>query len=333
MSSSVSSPLRYVLSTTMLTVQTALRLAVAADGKGGHLEPEVVVSLASRARPMPAVSARRPAVRSKGSSLAAEGSLRKAFDKAHPRTAALAADLSARAEQYLAGLRMGENAAEVLTFGQALEVVHRELAGADRMRREWIAGQGRELAAATWDLCRDDLVRVEGTPRSLPADLALPTEDAGALAAEYGVLVALLDVDTDGRGRAPSTIAVYRRSPASLPEGFTAADDQTWQRDDVLSRLHLVDDDEAVTAASEARVPYPRSGDGGWSPAWSPAPAEPVGWAPEAALEAMAVARCQLELLEGSDEYARLAATHERAAELLALEHEARLADGRARRG
>ena len=70
------------------------------------------------------------------------GSLRTAFDRSHRRTAALIADLSARAEQFLAGMRMGDGPAEVETFGSALAVVERELAAADRMRREWIAAQG-----------------------------------------------------------------------------------------------------------------------------------------------------------------------------------------------
>ncbi len=328
MSSSVSSPLRYVLSTTMLTVQASLRLAVVADAKGGHLEPEVIVSLASRTRPVPAVSGRRTAVQAGGPGWAADGSLRRAFDKAHPRTTALAADLASRAEQYLAGLRMGENPSEVVTFGRALEVVHRELAAADRMRREWIAGQGREISAAIWDLCPEDLLRVEGAPRVLPADLELPSETAADLAAGFGVLVAVLESDADSRTGAASTIAVYRRPPAELPDGIVAAEDRSWHRDDLLAHLHLTDEQVSDVPMPAPRVPNQRGGQDPWAAVSAP----PVPAHPEAGLDAVALARCQLELLQGSDEYARLAATHARTEELLALEHEARLAGGLARR-
>lgn len=99
------------------------------------------------------------------------GSLRVAFNKTHPRTAALIADLSARAEQFLAGMRMGDGPAEVETFGSALAVVERELAAADRMRREWIAAQGVDVRSGQWQVDLGSVVLVpEPLPATLPGD-------------------------------------------------------------------------------------------------------------------------------------------------------------------
>ncbi|WP_088287693.1 hypothetical protein [Kineosporia sp. A_224] len=326
MTTPVTSPLRYVLSATALTVGTTLRLAVVSDDRGGHLEPEVVVSLGSLARVRPVASAQSVPVEVGSPAWTVPGSLRRVFDKAHPRTAALAADLAARAEQFLAGLRMSEDLSEVVTIGQALEVVHRELAAADRMRREWVAGQGHDVRTSTWDLGADDLLPVEGAPRTLPAGTALPSETADALAREYGVLVALTGGESDS-ALGGSAVAVYRRPPAGLPEGATAVADDVWRRDDALSHLQLIETSGAHPVAPGV-VPAPRAPEDRWVGSGH-VPSAP---APEAALAAVEIARTQLELLQGSDEYARLAATHHRAEELVALEHEARLADGRTRR-
>lgn len=320
------SPLRYVLSTTALTVATTLRLAVVPDDRGGHLGPEVVVTLSSPTRLAPIGSAQPVHVVPGSPGWTMTGCLRRAFDRAHPRTAALAADLSARSEQFLAGLRMGEDPTEVATIGAALEVVHRELAAADRMRREWVAGQGYDVRTGTWDLTVDDLLPVEGTPRTLPAGTALPSELAESLALEFGVLVALSTSASDGPG-GTSTVAVYRRPPVDLPDGARPAADDVWRRDDVLSHL-LLADAGGQAAAAVASLPAQRSTDAVWS-----APGhELIGGRPDAVIAAVETARTQLELLQGSDEYARLAATHRRAEELVALEHEARLTDGRTRR-
>lgn len=325
MTTPVTSPLRYVLSATALTVGTTLRLAVVADDRGGHLEPEVVVSIGSPARALPVAAAQPVPVTTGSPAWTVAGCLRRWFDKAHPRTAALAADLSSRSEQLLAGLRMGEDLSEAVTIGQALEVVHRELAAADRMRREWVAGQGYDVTATTWDLGADDLLPVEGMPRTLPASVSLPSETAAALATEFGVLVALTGGDAES-GVGASAVAVYRRPPVVLPDGASPLADDVWRRDDALSHLQLID--APATAASAAVVPAPRSGEDRWAAAGH----VPAVQGPQAALTAVELARTQLELLQGSDEYARLAATHHRTEELAALEHEARLADGRTRR-
>jgi len=327
MTTPVTFPPRHVLSATALTVESALRLAVVADDGGGHLVPEVVVSLGSPARSWPVASTAEVPV-ADGPPWAAAGCLRRSFDREHPRTAALAADLSARAEQFLAGLRMGEDPTEVVTIGQALEVVHRELAATDRMRREWVAGQGLDLRGSTWDLAADDLVPVEGAPRALLAGLPLPTGTAAALAAEYGVLVALTAATSDTADDGLSVV-VYRRPPAGLPDGAVPRADDTWRRDDALSHLRLLDGGaaggHAHAVCGVGGVPTPRSAEN----AWTAQGHEACGVRPSAARAAVGLARTQLELLQGSDEYARLAATHARADELLALEHAARLTDGR----
>lgn len=172
------------------------------------------------------------------------GSLRLAFDRSHPRTAALIADLSARAEQFLAGMRMGDGPAEVEVFGSALAVVERELAAADRMRREWIAAQGFDLRSGQWEVDLSAAVQVsDPLPDHLPADTPLPAGLAQLLARDFGVLIAVVDPDryedadpaTRGpqglrqvdeillRRPRPVTVAVYRRALASIGESSAAS--------------------------------------------------------------------------------------------------------------
>lgn len=299
--------LRYRLPTTLITLSAQVRLAVVADSEGGHLEPEVAVSLASRGQPEPLASAvvvPLPGATEDGRADAPDwrgpGTLRRAFDDAHPKTSALILDLSLRAEQYLAVLRMGESTHEIVTVGQVLDIVNRELAAADRMRREWIAGQGRAIRSNTVDLTVDDLVPLETCPAELPADLATPPGIAQTLARDYGVLVARVEPPASPAGVVPATVAVYRRAPRDLPDVAGSAEDQPWVRDDSLSHLHLVEEDDAVG--------YPMPDDG-------------------AVLAALApdTARCQLDLLMASDECTQLAATHARAGELQALENATRL--------
>lgn len=294
--------LRYRLPTTLITLSAAVRLAVVADPDGGHLEPEVAVSLASRGQPEPLASAVVVPLPGAGAQPAwrAEGMLRKAFDQAHPKTSALILDLSLRAEQYLAVLRMGESTNEIVTVGQVLDIVNRELAAADRMRREWIAGQGRAIRSNTVDLTIDDLVPLETCPPELPAHLSTPPGIAATLASDYGVLVARVEPPPSPSGSVPATVAVYRRAPRDLPDVGSPADDQPWIRDDALSHLHLVEEDDAGG--------YPMPDDA-------------------AVLAALApdTARCQLDLLMASDECTQLAATHARAGELQALENATRL--------
>lgn len=294
--------LRYRLPTTLITLSAAVRLAVVADPKGGHLEPEVAVSLASRGQQEPLASAvvvPLPSTVAKPA-WSGDGMLRQAFDRAHPKTSALILDLSLRAEQYLAVLRMGESTSEIVTVGQVLDIVNRELAAADRMRREWIAGQGRAIRANTVDLTIDDLVPLETCPAQLPATLATPPGIAATLARDYGVLVARVEPPPSPGGSVPATVAVYRRAPRELPDVGATADEQEWIRDDALSHLHLVEEDDAAG--------YPMPDDAAVLAALTPD-----------------TARCQLELLMASDECTQLAATHARAGELQALENATRL--------
>jgi hypothetical protein len=327
MSASTAFPLRYVLPTTALTLNVTLRLVVVVDDQGGHLEPEVVASLAAPWHPSPLTSVRRVVTHSghplAGSLAASEvpGSLRKAFDRAHPRTAALIADLSARSEQYLAGLRMGEEPSQVVTFGQALEIVHRELAAADRTRREWIARQGHVVRSAEWDLCGAHMITVVGTRATLPGDIEIPEGRARELAQEFGLLLALVtdEAPAPRRARTESAgVAVFRRRPERWPGSEAPEPSLEWVRDDALSRLRLAD------AGDTSDLPHPRV-----SPEteriMAPLLGRPLTWDPhlEAATRA---ARTQLDLLDASDEYSRIAAMQYRAEEIAALQHQMRLA-------
>ncbi len=301
--------LRYVLPTTAVRLSAQVRLSVVPDAKGGHLEPQVAARIVTRGRRTAVASVHDVALASPPA-WAKPGSLRRRFDRENPRTAALIADLSARSEQFLAGLRMGENTAEVITFGQALEVVHRELAGADRMRREWIALQGRAIRTATWDVDDADLLPLEYPAATLPADVALPGGDALELAQDFGLLLA--SVSHDGHG---TTLAVYRRAPRHLPDVEDTAGGE-WVCEPALSHLRLLD-----TPA----VPRPRDGE---EPAGAEA-AEALGLHTVFEDSPVDLARRQLALLDASDEYSRLASTHERTEELAALELLMRLGEGR----
>lgn len=306
------------------------------------------------------------------------GSLRAAFDRTHPRTAALIADLSARAEQFLAGMRMGDGPAEVETFGSALAVVERELAAADRMRREWIAAQGFDVRSGRWDVDLTAATLVtEPLPERLPADTAVVSGVAQVLARDYGVLIALVDPERSDRaplsGKGlqqideilvrqprPVTLAVYRRPAAGVDEPGVAApvNDREWVRDDDLT-MHL----DAVDVHSPVDTLGPEGHLGGdralhlsFHPAGSvrafgvssaavvagsamsrfpgeaaapEAPGVPTRSAvTSAALEA---ARLQLALLQASDEFTRLAATHAHGGEMATLEQDARFAALRTR--
>jgi hypothetical protein len=332
------------------------------------------------------------------------GSLRTAFDRSHRRTAALIADLSARAEQFLAGMRMGDGPAEVETFGSALAVVERELAAADRMRREWIAAQGFDVRSGRWDVDLGDAVTVVGSPQGelpdlLPADIPVPAGPAQILARDYGVLLAVVDPhrdDTTGvaptgaksvaptgaareldrvdevllRRPRPVTVVVYRRAPAGIGEAerFSVAGDSAateareagWVRDDALTQ-HV----EAVDGHSEIDTVAPQGRGGGehalhlsfypngairsfgvssTQVVVGPALTAAAGGAAELATNdvpsrtavaaaALEAARLQLALLQASDEFTRLAATHAHGGELTTLEQDARFAALRSRLG
>jgi hypothetical protein len=328
MSASTAFPLRYVLPTTALTLSAVLRLVVVVDDKGGHLEPEVEVALSAPWHPSPLTSVRR-VVTHDGHSLtgtlpasAVPGSLRRAFDRMHPRTAALIADLSARSEQYLAGLRMGEEPSQVVTFGQALEIVHRELAAADRTRREWISRQGSEVRSGEWDLSGSDMITVIGARATLPGDLAIPEGRAQDLAREYGLLLALVTDEAvpPARPRTESaSVAVYRRRPERWPGQDTGEPDVEWTRDDALSRLFLADAGDPANELPHQRV----------SPETERLIAPLLGrpLPADSHLEAATrAARIQLDLLDASDEYSRIASTQYRAEEIAGLQHQMRLA-------
>jgi len=332
MSASPAFPLRYVLPTTALTLRVTLRLVVVVDELGGHLEPEVAASLAAAWHPAPLTSVHK-VLSNDGHPLdgslpasAVPGSLRRAFDRDHPRTAALISDLSARSEQYLAGLRMGEEPAQVVTFGQALEIVHRELSAADRTRREWISRQGRDIRSAQWDLSGGDTLTLSTPAVRLPGDTAVPVGRAQELAREFGLLLAVVTEEAEAgasvhRARTDSAVvAVYRRRPDRWPGQDTAPDVSTeWVRDDALSRLRLADAGDAV-----AELPQQRAVPGA-ERLLVPLPGQPA--TPDPVIEAAArAARTQLDLLDASDEYSRIASMQYRAEEIAALQHQLRLA-------
>lgn len=306
MATSAAQTLRYVLPTAAVRLTAQVRLAVEPDSAGGHLTAQVAVRLGTRTRTAPVMSIQDVRLPDKLPPWARRGELRRRFDREAPRISALIADLAARSEQFLAGLRMGEDVADVITFGKALEVVHRELAGADLMRREWIARQGRILRTSTWDLDEADLLPLEAAVPTLPGDLALPEGDAVEIAADYGLLLAVVANDAQG-----ATLVAYRRAPRSLPDVPDAETPSPWTCDAALSHLRLSDSPD---------IPRPRgAGDDPFSAPLHEGCHTPFQDSP------LDHARRQLALLEASDEYSHLASTHERTSELTALELLSRL--------
>jgi hypothetical protein len=310
------------------------------------------------------------------------GSLRTAFNKTHPRTNALIADLSARAEQFLAGMRMGDGPAEVEMFGSALAVVERELAAADRMRREWIAAQGFGVRSGQWQVDLGSAVTVaEPLPETLPGDTPVAGGPVALLARDYGVLIAVADPErsepapTIGdeeyqrvdelllRQARPVTVAAYRRTPVGIgAAGDVAAVDGEWILDRALTQhLETVDarslvhamgpeghlgNDRALnvtfypsgsvrTFGVAATATVAPSGGGLVTPAGETGGATGGMIPSQSAVAAAALdaARLQLALLQASDEFTRLAATHAHGGELATLEQDARFAALRARLG
>jgi len=303
-------PMRYILPSSAVAVGVVLRMAIVVDPRGGHLGPQVVMAVSARGRSVPAVSAELVPVPDGIciSAMGEPGALREAFDASHPKTAAIIADLSSRAEQFLAGLRMGEDPAEVIAFGQALDVVHRELAGADRMRREWVSRQGFPVHTANVELTQADLLHLTACPAVLPENTPVPQGPAQDLAHDFGVLVAVADGGQPRPDQHPM-IAVYRRAPLAPISGVVLPE-SVWRRDDLLSQPEAGDGEPESDGSDSDRT---QAG---------------VERTPSAVAlahsEAVAV-RCQLDLLDASDEYSRLASTHDRAAELAALQAELRL--------
>ena len=137
------------------------------------------------------------------------------------------------------------------------------------LRREWVAGQGYDVRTSTWDLSVDDLVPVEGTPRTLPAGLALPSELAETLALEYGLVVALCSPKADAAGGA-SSVAVYRRPPVDLPDVRSCVGALCYGSDDVVfpvaNGANSINPYPATCAGSPSR----RSGTGAATGACAP---------------------------------------------------------------
>jgi hypothetical protein len=184
------------------------------------------------------------------------------------------------------------------------------------------------------------------------ADPDLPAQHAGAAALGPEGLHRVDELLL--RQARPITVAVYRRPPAGLAGGAEAPAE--WVLDEALT-LHV----EAVDAASELDVVGPRGHHGGdrnvhvsfypsgsvrtFGVSSSAVPAPPGsttenrpgrddGGAPtrgDVAAAALESARLQLALLQASDEFTRLAATHAHGGELAALEQDARFAALRSR--
>ena len=174
---------------------------------------------------------------------------------------------------------------------------------------------GAEVRTAEWDLQGADMVTVVGPSSTLPADKEIPKGRAQDLARNYGLLLALVTDEAAPKSRIrtdSAAVAVYRRRPERLPGQEKAVEPAAERvRDHALSRLHLAD-------ADRTRSTFPAATLAGGREAL-----RPVCWAGRStagpfAEAAARAARIQLELLDASDEYSRIASTQYRADEIAA---------------
>lgn len=285
-------------------------------------------------------------------------SLEDQWEAAHPRSGAALTRLAAQIDTYLGVLETSKMSAEIIAAGEALTVLHRELAAVDRMRRDWIAAQAHALDPQSWTLQTTDLLRLHEPELldELPANQQTP-KGADELARQ-GILLALVDLErrqppenrpnldrTDEilfRRARPVTLGVYRRESES--DGWTL--DPAFTRDlDVVDAHSSLDEislqgpwmrtrkiqldfypDRSVKTygvTSETTVAGAVTAVGGLLEAVKELP----GVGAKKAQRELDDAKIKRDLLQTSSEYAQLSATHDRAAELAELEQRVKLAE------
>lgn len=179
----------------------------------------------------------------------------------HKGLADLLSGLTQRIEHHLAVVAAdGSSAADVVASGAALQVLHREAAAVDRLRREWIARHASVGEVVRADLTVDDLALLKAKTAVLPQrmvadEFQLPAA-WGEIAARHGVVVAIAD-DQRNWGRPakpelrttdqlimrrprPVQLGVYRR----VRDGQSTGDGgkQFWELHGQPVTLDVIDD-------------------------------------------------------------------------------------------
>ncbi|MFF1612263.1 hypothetical protein ACFVYA_31155 [Amycolatopsis sp. NPDC058278] len=268
---------------------------------------------------------------------------------------------------------LGELAAatpvQITEIGAALDVLERELGALDRMRREWIVGQAKSEPAITCEFAPSDLYRPETDDLrdELDAGIEIPAAQM-TLAGQAGVLVALagrramaatsaasddlelVDALVFRRPR-PMSLGVYTRTEAGAPWRLDRATvreldvvDEYSQQDQIcfnsaLARKNNVDvtfhaDGSINTYSIKSAPMFSELATAAGSVLDAVAAARKAQLEkPDAVKKALDEAQTKLGLLKTSTEYAQLAATHGRAAELAELEQQVKLAEQLAKLG
>lgn len=281
------------------------------------------------------------------------------WSTAHPGLSARLKELTKKVENLLAVVSGDATSAEdTVTAGTALKVCQTQLAAISRARREWIARHAAGAEVGNWTLVPKSLIRVTGALPDTLVDPDIPAEQADA-AGKFGVAVAISDPD---RGKVESPpeevqedqLIIRSSRPASVGV-YTCNEKGEWVLDpssityldivDEFSPYHEVSIDQRGLRSRTFKIAYHPDGSvktfglGSESAIGTLGPA--LGELMDAAsaarkslkerpsVEALALekAKTQLDLLSTTTEYEVLAATHQQAAELAALEQKHRLAE------
>lgn len=285
-----------------------------------------------------------------------EPTLEELWAAAYPRSYQALSKLGDQVGHYLGVLETSQLSADIIAAGEALTILHRELAAVDRMRRDWIAAQAEVHDPCFWALQTTDLLRLPKAdlPAELSVDQSIP---AGAQElAERGILIALVDLErrelpterpdlerTDEiifRRARPVTMGVYRlksdgwQLDPSFTRGLDIVDAHStldevslqgrWFRTRTI-KLDVHPDRSvktyAVTSGSTAAAAV--TSVGGLFDAVKAIPG--VGAAK--AQRELDDAKVKRDLLQTSSEYAQLSATRDRAVELAELEQRVKIAE------
>ncbi len=140
----------------------------------------------------------------------------------HQELAANYADLEARIKTTMQDLVQSHTAGGVAEIGTALDVLRRELALIDRVRREWMSGRPThtETVVSTFAPREAMVLPQEDLPDSLPIDPEqLPAAIQGL--AEYGIAVVVADPFTlDDAQRPPEEDVLMVRRPRPVRVGI-----------------------------------------------------------------------------------------------------------------
>ncbi|MGI5499034.1 hypothetical protein [Lentzea sp. CA-135723] len=282
----------------------------------------------------------------------------------HERSADLLGALSARLDALLTSLAAAAEPAEIVSIGNALQVVERELAALDRVRREWIARQGTSVLTA--DVSANQVVNLDRSalPGTLPREQSANPALRGLIAKNLLPVLASdraslpesnypSDLEHEDalvfRRARPATLGIYRRGsaaeawtldealvlPVDVIDQFSeqekvSFDGEVWRKRKIDLAFHPDGSIKTYGVTSTSAVSGVADAAGGLIDSLVAARKERAA-APSEAEQALDEAKTRLDLLQTSTELAQLAATHDRAGELAELDQLVKLAELRAK--